>query len=275
MSLDAALAALAGALAASGVVDLAAARAGARRRPWRALLVGALGRLGRRTGAPSPPQGLAARLEAAGVAGKLDVAELAAVKAGGALLALVAAVPLAATAPGRLPLFVGVGVPAGAFLAPDVWLARRARARGRAMELELPDLLDLLRVALQAGLPVARAFAEVARRDQGLLAREWRIAAAELELGLPMGEVLGSLRRRCPAPGIPALVAALARAARHGTPLGETLSAQAGEARAGRARRIREDAARAAPKIQLVVALLLVPSVLLLVAAALVGALVK
>ena len=44
--------------------------------------------------------------------------------------------------------------------------------------------------------------------------------------------------------------------------------------RAERARRIREHAAKAAPKIQLVVALLLVPSVLLLVAAALVGAFV-
>jgi tight adherence protein C len=38
-------------------------------------------------------------------------------------------------------------------------------------------------------------------------------------------------------------------------------------------RHVQEDAARAGPKIQLVVALLLVPSVLLLVAAALVSAL--
>jgi tight adherence protein C len=73
---------------------------------------------------------------------------------------------------------------------------------------------------------------------------------------------------------VPTLVAALRRADRHGAPLGPTLAAQALDARANRARRAAEGAARAGPKIQLVVALMLVPSVLLLVAAALLPALV-
>jgi tight adherence protein C len=69
------------------------------------------------------------------------------------------------------------------------------------------------------------------------------------------------------------LAATLRRAERHGSPLADALAAQARDARAERARAIRERAARAGPKIQLVVALLLVPSVLLLVAAALVATL--
>ena len=76
-------------------------------------------------------------------------------------------------------------------------------------------------------------------------------------------------------PEITALVAALERAARHGAPLADTLAAQAREAREVRRRRIFEESARAAPKVQLVVALLLVPSVLLLVAAALAAALLS
>jgi tight adherence protein C len=68
-------------------------------------------------------------------------------------------------------------------------------------------------------------------------------------------------------------VAALDRARRHGAPLAEKRGAQARDARFGLSRRVREDAARAGPKMQLVVALLLVPSVLLLVAAALAAAL--
>jgi tight adherence protein C len=72
---------------------------------------------------------------------------------------------------------------------------------------------------------------------------------------------------------VPALVAALRRAERHGAPLGPSLAAQAREARARETQRTLEAAARAAPQIQLVVALLLVPAVLLLVAAALVPAL--
>ena len=71
------------------------------------------------------------------------------------------------------------------------------------------------------------------------------------------------------------LVAAIDRAARRGVALGATLAAQAAEARDARRRSIQEDAAKAGPKMQLVVALLLVPSVLLLVAAALTAALLS
>jgi tight adherence protein C len=52
-------------------------------------------------------------------------------------------------------------------------------------------------------------------------------------------------------------------------PLAPALAALAVEARAEQARRVRDGAARAAPKIQLVVALVLVPAVMLLVAAVL------
>ena len=69
------------------------------------------------------------------------------------------------------------------------------------------------------------------------------------------------------------LTAALLRAERHGAPLGPALAALAADARARHAQRLRERAARAAPKIQLVVALLLVPAVMLMVGAALATAL--
>ena len=54
-----------------------------------------------------------------------------------------------------------------------------------------------------------------------------------------------------------------------GRPLAPALVALAADARAAHERALREEAARAAPKIQLAVALLLVPSALLLVGAAL------
>jgi len=103
-----------------------------------------------------------------------------------------------------------------------------------------------------------------------VLATELARAAARLGLGAPDDDVLAAVERRCPAEGIPALTAAITRARRLGAPLAGTLAAQAEQARAGRAQRCAEAAARASPKIQLVVALLLVPSVLLLVAAALI-----
>jgi tight adherence protein C len=268
------LAGLAAALAGAAVVDVAALlgeRGGRRaRRPG---LVVVVARLGRRLGAPAPPADLERRIAAAGAGPSVRVADVMAVKAGAALLALVVTLPLAAALPGRLGPVAAVAAPAGGFLLPDLWLARRIRRRGRMMAAELPDVLDLLRVAVDAGLSPARAIQEVGRRRHGVLAAELRAAAARIELGVPRATVLETLERRCPAEGIAPLTAALLRAERHGTPLGPALEALAADARARHAQRLRERAARAAPKIQLVVALLLVPAVMLLVGAALTEAL--
>jgi tight adherence protein C len=233
-----------------------------------------LARLGRRAGAPAAPHDLAARLVAAGEPFGMSAGDAMAAKGGAALTALALSLPVSTSLPGRLPLLAGLALPVAAFFALDPWLARRARRRGAEMERELPDLLDLLRVAIGAGLPLERGLGEVGRRANGLLAREWRRFAAQIELGVPRERALAELGRRCPSPRVAVLVRSLERAARHGAPLGQALAAQAREGRAAHARRLNERAARAAPKIQLVVALLLVPSVLLLVGAALLAAFV-
>lgn len=276
------LAALAGGTAAVALLELAAVRTAARRarhpgaarsrRRARRIVAAAL-RVGRRLGAPAPPRDLAARIDAAGAPLGLGAADVMALKGTGAATALLAGIPIAAGLPGRLPLLGALAAPLAGFLAPDLWLARCARRRAAIMEAELPDALDLLRVCVEAGLAPGRALAEVGRRDRGLLAAEWHAAARRLALGIPSETVLATLRRRCPAAGTAALLAALERGERHGTPLGPALAAQTREARAARARRTAEHAAKAAPKIQLVVALLLVPSVMLFVAAALVAGL--
>jgi tight adherence protein C len=274
------LSALAGALAAADLAEVAGGLAD-RRRPGPATrrsgrvrtVVAALVGLGRRLGAPAAPADLEARLDAAGRPLGLDARDVMAAKGAGALAALLTGAPLAASLPGRLPLLAAAGLPVAGFLAPDLLLARGTRARARAMAAELPGLLDLLRVSIEAGQPPARALGEVGSRHRGALAHEWRVAATRIQLGVPREEALRHLAARCPVSAVATLAAALRRAERHGAPLGATLAAQAAEARAAHARRLHEQAARAAPKIQLVVALMLVPSAMLLVAAALVASL--
>jgi tight adherence protein C len=258
------LAAAAGALAAPALVDLAlTARIG--RRP------NVLARLGRGFGWRAP-RGLEDRIAAAGL--DRPVADVMAVKVGAALAALAAAIVALPVAPGRTGLLLLAVAPAAGFLAPDAALRRRTRRRTRAIEAELADVLDLLRVAVAAGLSPARALGEVGRRHPGVLAAELARAAAHAALGVPRHDTYAALERRAPAAGIPALTAALRRADRHGAPLAPALAAEAATARARAAQRAAEQAARAAPQIQLVVALLLVPAVLLLVAAALLPAIV-
>ena len=269
MSRAAVLAAAAGALTAPGVVELVLAAHAPTRGRCRRMLVAALGRFGRGFGARAPRR-LAERIAAAGL--QIPAGDLMAIKAGSALAGLAAALLALPAAPGRMGVALALALPAAGYLAPDVWLRRRTRRRAAALEAELADVLDLLRVAVAAGLAPDRALREVGRRHPGLLAGELRRAAGRAALGVPRAIAYDELERRCPADGVPALVAALRRADRHGAPLGPALAADAQAARARAAHRSAEAAARAAPQIQLVVALLLVPAVLLLVAAALLPA---
>jgi tight adherence protein C len=266
------LAVCAAALASAGIVDLAAAGVRASRaHAGGGRLAPLLASLGRRLGVTGAPDDLARRLDAAGVA--ITAPEAMAVKWGAAVVATLAALPVATLLPGRLGLVAVMAAPAGAFLAPDLWLARRTRRRRAAMAAELADVLDLLHVAVAAGLAPLRALGEVGRRRRGPLAAELRATAAHAALGVPRAQTLACLARRCPLDGVGALVSAIGRAERHGAPLGPALLALAADARAERAQQLRERAGRAAPKIQLVVALLLVPAVMLLVGACLAAAL--
>jgi tight adherence protein C len=222
---------------------------------------------------PGAPADLRARIEAAGRPAGLGPREVMAAKAAAAVLLAASGLPLAALAPGRLGVLIVLLAPAAGFLAPDLWLGRLAAERARRVRRELPALLDILRVTIEAGGSLTWALRAVGDRADGPLAREWRAVANEVALGVPLSRSLDGLAIRLPQPEIRAFLAALHRAGRHGAPLSDTLAAQARAARFALARRIHDDAARAGPKIQLVVALLLVPSVLLLVAAALASAL--
>jgi tight adherence protein C len=274
----AAVAAAAGTVGLAELLDGLAPRRSARARRDRStpaalrLLAGAGARLRAAAGARAPLS-LETRIAAAGAPPGLGPREVMAAK----LAAAAACAPLGAifgaAAPGRLGPLVVAAAPVAGFLAPDWWLARRARERARAVRRDLPALLDLLRVSVEAGLAPPAALRTVAERAAGPIASEWGTVAREVELGVPLAAALERSTARLPLPEIRELAAAINRASRHGAPLGGTLAAQAGEARAARRRRIEEEAAKAGPKIQLVVALLLVPSVLLLVAAALAAAL--
>ena len=271
--IPAALAFVAGALGALALLTLVPAAPARRRGERGPRVLRGLAAVGRRAARGRAPRDLGARIAAAGEPGGLGAREVMAAKVTAAALGGIAGSLLSVAAPGRLGIALMTAAPAAGFLAPDLWLARRATQRARAVRRELPALLDMLRVTVDAGASLTAALQEVGGRARGPLAAEWRAVGREAALGVPLAGALEAMGRRLPQPEVTALIAALDRARRHGAPLGPTLAGQARDARLALRRAVQEEAARAGPKIQLVVALLLVPSVLLLVAAALAAAL--
>ena len=185
--------------------------------------------------------------------------------------------PQASAAPPRLQVTLIGGVADGRRIPKPDGTAAIVRA-GAAQETYI-----LSRAFLAAGQPVefwharflppAEALARAAISGSGPLSADLHALGAAARLGDGRAEGLDRLRRRLPVPEVRALAAAVLRCERHGVPLGPEVAALAAAARAERSRRVRDRAQRAAPKIQLVVALLLVPAVLLLVAAGLLAGL--
>jgi tight adherence protein C len=194
-----------------------------------------------------------------------------AAKLASAAVAGLAALLAAPAAPGHLSLLVAIGMPLAGFFFPDALRERWARLRIRRLLVALPDALDLLAVGAASGRSPASGFAEIARTGVGPLADELRMTVSELECGCPLTEALQSLRARVPGNEVATLCAAIERSRRYGSPLADLLRRQSSALRRDQRRLVEEHAARAAPKIQLVVALVLVPSVLLMITAALIA----
>ena len=226
---------------------------------------------GRSLGDAALQLGIPDRLSRAGLGARVPVATILLAKLGATAAGAIAGLLAAPAAPGRLSILVAIGLPAAGFLVPDAILERRARRRRRNLLSSLPDALDLLAVGSTSGRSAAAGFAEIARSGGGPLADELRMVSSELDCGEPLSIALAGLRERVPGSELATLCASIERSRRLGAPLADQLSRQATALRRDQRRDVEEAAARAAPKIQLVVALVLVPSVLLMIAAALIA----
>ena len=121
---------------------------------------------------------------------------------------------------------------------------RRARARrGVEVARELPELVDLVHVAVTAGLTPALAL--VAARDHAppRLRAELDLVLAEVTVGSSLADALSRLPARAGEPTRP-LVAVLVDALRYGTPIGAALDRLAADARSAERRRAEERARR-------------------------------
>jgi tight adherence protein C len=126
------------------------------------------------------------------------------------------------------------------------WRRARAAARARAaMRSALPDVIDLVVVAIGAGLTPSLAMARLATIAPAPFADAFARVAARQQRGVRLADALESLEGDLGADVHP-LVAALTASERYGTPLGPALEVLAQDARAAR-RRWAEERARTVP----------------------------
>ena len=164
-------------------------------------------------------------------------------------------------------LAVAVGAYAGVvgWVSPVTYLKRRAARRIERIEIELPELIDLLVVTLESGLGFASALQRSTDRVRGPLGDEVRFALREQNLGLSIEQALQNMLRRCDAPAVRAFVRAVNQGETLGISIGQIMRELAGDLRTRRRQIIEEKAQKAPIKMLFPLAFLILPAIFVVV----------
>ena len=150
----------------------------------------------------------------------------------------------------RLPAFMAIAIVLGGVYAgwsgPLVFVRKRARRRLEQIDYELPELIDVLVVTVEAGLGFNSSLQVAAERLRGPLGEELRLTLQEQSLGLPIAEALRNMLARAETPAMRSFVRSIVQGEALGVSIGDIMRNLAVEMRKRR-RAAAEERAQKAP----------------------------
>ncbi len=176
--------------------------------------------------------------------GAVRIVAAAVMAAVGLLLGLVLGSPLYAV------LGLAGGMVIGYFL-PQLWLRQKVNDRRREIQRGLPDAMDLLVIAVDAGLGFDAALARVVEKYKNALSDEFSKVLREVSLGRPRLEAMDEMGRSSGVEDLHNFIQAIIQSEQFGTGIGKILRIQADEMRRKRRQRAQELAAQATLKMLL------------------------
>ena len=153
------------------------------------------------------------------------------------------------------------------FYGPPIWLQRRIAARQRAIRHGFPHALDMMQVAIEAGLGFDSALARVAnelKHAHPALAEEFVIVGLELRAGKARDQVLADLADRTQVDAIAVFTKAIIQSIAYGTSIAATLQVYAREMRHQRMTTAEERANQLPVKMSVIMVVFLLPTIFLM-----------
>ena len=144
--------------------------------------------------------------------------------------------------------------------APLIIVDRRARFRLQEIDYELPELVDLLVVTVEAGLGFSGSLQVASERIDGALGEELRLTLQEQNMGLTTEEALRNMLIRADTPAVRSFVRAVTQGETLGVSIGDILRSLATEMRKRRRASAEERAQKAPVKILFPLVFLIFPA---------------
>ena len=210
------------------------------------------------------PRGTVARLNRlAGAAGRpaaWPVPRLVAAKLVFALIAGTLGLLVVSGTPGPLTIGIAGVVTLVAYFLPELLLYSRGQERKDAIALELPDTLDQMTIAVEAGLGFESAMARAGANGKGPLAAELVRTLQDIAVGQPRREAYLALADRTGAPDLRRFIRAVVQADQYGVSIADVLRTQAQEMRLKRRQRAEEKAMQIPVKVIFPLILCILPT---------------
>ena len=162
-----------------------------------------------------------------------------------------------------LPLVLAgyIVAPVAGWMGP-LWVVKsRARRRLEQIEYDLPELIDLLVVTIEAGVGFAASLQIAAERLEGPVGDELKLVLQEQSMGLSITEALKNMLARCETPAVRGFVRSMLQGEQLGVSIGQIMRNLALEMRKRRRAAAEERAQKAPIKILFPLVFLIFPAI--------------
>lgn len=172
---------------------------------------------------------------------------------------------------GRLEIpqifMISVGLIVLGFYGPTAWLRMKVKKRQQAVSRGMPGALDLMQVAVEAGLGFDAAMNRVAKkfgRFCGPISEEFTILQLEIQAGKPRDSAFAELERRTGVEEMISFASVVQQSTEFGTPISQALETYAIEMRLDRELKAQTKANQLPVKMSAVLAAFMMPILLLI-----------
>jgi tight adherence protein C len=153
------------------------------------------------------------------------------------------------------------------WIAPMTIVQNRSRRRLAEIDRQLPELIDLLVVTVEAGLGFSGSIRVAAERLRGALGEELRLTLQEQNMGLSTDESLRNLLARSETPAMRSFVRSIIQGETLGVSIGQIMRNLAVEMRKRRRQQAEERAQRAPIKILFPLIFMIFPAIFVILLA--------
>jgi tight adherence protein C len=151
-----------------------------------------------------------------------------------------------------------------AILIPRYYLKSRIKSRQAAIRNQLPNLMDVLSVSIEAGLGFDAALLKVTESFKGPLVDEFSRVYREIQMGKSRKDSLMALAERSNVEELKTFTTAVVQSEKYGTPVKNVMKAQSQQLRLTRRQRAQERAAKAPVKMLLPMVVFVFPVVFII-----------